>query len=86
MRTLSGLLLLALAIALLVSELVALVDPALGLEIPASAAIYIQSSPWYVHAVWFAVAAALGWTSMRLLNRGILGRLVRGRGFTPAER
>ncbi|HEX2208445.1 MAG TPA: hypothetical protein VHG93_12235 [Longimicrobium sp.] len=41
--------------------------------------------PWYVLAGWFAAAAIAGWMGVRLLNRGILGRLVRGRGFTPPE-
>lgn len=86
MRTLTGLTLLALATALLVAELFALVDPTHGLELTVPASTFIAASPWYVHAGWFAVAAALGWASARLLNRGILGRLVRGRGFTPAER
>lgn len=86
MRTLFGLVLLALAAALLVAELFALVDPTHGLKLTVPASTFIASSPWYVHAGWFAVAAALGWISARLLNGGILGRLVRGRGFTPAER
>jgi hypothetical protein len=86
MRTLTGLILLALAVSLLVAELFALVDPTLGLELDAPASTFVATAPWYVHAAWFAAAAALGWAAARLLNRGILGRLVRGRGFTPAER
>jgi hypothetical protein len=86
MRTLTGLILLSLATALLVAELFALADPTYGLELADPASTFVAISPWYVHAGWLAVAAALGWGSARLLDRGIVGRLVRGRGLTPAER
>jgi hypothetical protein len=85
MRTFVGLILLGITLTLLVSELVALADP-VGTGLSNDADPYGPPAPWYVHAGWFIVIALMGWVSMRLLNGGILGRLVRGRGFTPAER
>lgn len=83
MRTLLGLILFTLAALLLVAELVMLDPAAAGLGNDADP---YATQPWYVHAGWFAAIGMMGWISIRLLNGGILGRLVRGRGFTPADR
>lgn len=85
MRTLLGLVLLTLAGVLGVLELTALVDPA-GTSLANNADPFGPAPPWYVHAAWFLAVLALLVMALRLLNRGILGRLVRGRGFTPASR
>jgi hypothetical protein len=84
MRTFVGLIGLGMALMLLVGELMTLADPQAGFEMANAADIYVATSPWYVHAGWFAVIAVMGWISLRLLDRGYLGRLARGRGLTPA--
>lgn len=85
MRTCSGLLLLFAASWAFFLELEALVKPAATpYEDPADR--FTIPLTWYVHLGWFAVTTAVAWTAIRLLNRGILGRLVRGRGFQPAPR
>jgi hypothetical protein len=78
MRTALGLICFLGAFVLLIVEIVAVGDPG---TLPASD----QSAPWYAHIIWFAMIGALGWMAMRLLRDGI-GRLIRGRGFTPADR
>jgi hypothetical protein len=83
MRTFLGLIVLALAILLLSFELIALADP-VGTQMANDADPFGPPPPWYVHAAWFAVIAVLGWASVRLLSPGIVGRLIRGRGLTPA--
>lgn len=83
MRTFFGLILLALAILLLSVEMIALADP-VGTQMADDANPFGPPPPWYVHAAWFGVIAILGWASARLLSPGIVGRLVRGRGLTPA--
>lgn len=79
MRTALGLIFFLGALVLLVAELIVLGDPG-AFTVPASRA---APAPWYVHTVWFLVIGALGWMAARLLNGGIVGRLVRGRGLTP---
>ncbi len=76
---------LALAVLLGLMEFVALTDPA-GTGLANDAAPNGPAAPWYEHVGWTVVAGALAWGGVRLLNRGIVGRLVRGRGFTPAPR
>jgi hypothetical protein len=83
MRTLVGLILLGIALMLLAGELMALSNP-LDTGLSNDAGPYGPAAPWYVHAGWFAVIAVMMWTSLRLLDRGYLGRLARGRGLTPA--
>jgi hypothetical protein len=83
MRTFFGLILLALAILLLIVELMTLADPMAGLRMSGPADIFVATAPWYVHAGWFVVIGITGWASARLLSGGIVGRLVRGRGLTP---
>jgi hypothetical protein len=85
MRTFVGLIMLGIALMLLAGEIAALADP-VGTGLSNDAVPYGPTAPWYVHAGWFAVIALMGWASIRLLSRGILGRLVRGRGLTPAAR
>lgn len=85
MRTLTGLGMLGLAAIMGLLEVVALADPA-GTRLANDGAPFGPPAPWYEHVLWIAVIAALAWGGVRLLNRGILGRLVRGRGLTPAER
>ena len=85
MRTLTGLVLLALAWLFGMMEMVALADPA-GTSLANDAAPFGPAPPWYVHAGWIAAILAMVALSLWLLNGGILGRLVRGRGLTPAER
>ena len=82
MRTALGLIFFLGALVLLVAELIVLGDPG-AFTVPASRA---APAPWYVHAAWFLAIGAMGWMAARLLRHGILGRLVRGRGFTPAAR
>ncbi|HEY0017415.1 MAG TPA: hypothetical protein VGC13_13980 [Longimicrobium sp.] len=82
MRTALGLIFFLGALVLLVVELIVLADPG-GLT--PSSGVGSFAAPWYVHAGWFMVIGAMGWMAMRLLRDG-LGRLVRGRGFTPAAR
>lgn len=83
MRTLVGLTLLGIALMLLAGEVMALSNP---VDTGPSNDInpFGPPVPWYVHAGWFAVIAVMGWISLRLLDRGYLGRLARGRGLTPA--
>jgi hypothetical protein len=83
MRTLVGLTLLAIALMLLAGEVMAL-DPRAGLQMANVASVYVARSPWYVFAGRLAAIAVMVWISLRLLARGYLGRLARGRGLTPA--
>ena len=83
MRTFLGLILLAFTLLLLVSEIVALSDPA-AITMTSDGDAFGPPEPWTAHARWFAIIALTGWASVRLLGGGILGRLVRGRGLTPA--
>jgi hypothetical protein len=85
MRTLLGVVLFTVAGALCLLELAALADPA-GTALANDASPFGPAPAWYVHAAWLVVVVALFIAAIRLLNRGILGRLVRGRGFTPAAR
>lgn len=45
-----------------------------------------EHAAWWVHALLLVIGGALARVSWRMVSRGYLGRLVRGRGFTPAER
>jgi hypothetical protein len=85
MRTLSGICLLLFAFLLGVMEMAALADPA-PTALAHDAEALAPAAPWYAHAMWIATMAVCAWFGARLVNRGILGRLVRGRGFTPAAR
>lgn len=85
MRTVAGLTLLGISLALLVSQLAALADPRAGLRMDDAADVFVATSPWYVHAGRLAVIALMGWVSLRLLNCGAPDRPVSARGFTPAE-
>jgi hypothetical protein len=82
MRTFFGLVLLAFATLLLSLELMALADPA-GTQLANDADPFGAPPPWYVHAAQWALIVAATLASSWLLNGGILGRLVRGRGLTP---
>jgi hypothetical protein len=82
MRTLIGLILLAFAGLLGMMEMVALTDPATT-AMASEVAPFGPAAPWYVHAGWIAAILAMLTLSVWLLNGGILGRLVRGRGLTP---
>jgi hypothetical protein len=46
----------------------------------------IRLPPWYVMTGLLSATALLGWLGIRLRKRGTLGRMVRGRGISPAER
>ena len=83
MRTIVGLMLLALATATLASELMYLADPAMGMRLADPAYVFIALPTWYVRAARWALIALTGWAAARLLGHGIVGRLVRGRGLTP---
>jgi hypothetical protein len=83
MRTFFGLILLVLAVLMLTSELMYLADPTMGLPLSNAADVFIASPPWYVHAGRWMLIVAATLASSWLLNGGILGRLVRGRGLTP---
>ncbi|HEX6041058.1 hypothetical protein [Longimicrobium sp.] len=85
MRTLTGLLLLMLAMLLGLVEAIALADP-VGTRMANDAAPFGPAEPWYVHAAWIAVICLMTGVAARLLDGGIVGRLVRGRGLTPAPR
>jgi hypothetical protein len=85
MKTLVGFCLLLLAFLLGVMEYVAIMDPA-QTALANDGDPYAPPAPWYVHAAWFAVMGSMAAAGLWLLNRGILGRLVRGRGLTPAPR
>lgn len=85
MKTFVGFCLLLFAFFLGWMEFVAIVDPA-STALANDADPYAPPQPWYVHAVWIAISIACAWAGTWLLNRGILGRLVRGRGLTPAPR
>ena len=85
MKTFVGLCLLLLAFFLGWMEVMAIVDPA-NVALANDSAPFAPPQPWYVHLLWIVVAVACAWAGTRLLNRGILGRLVRGRGLTPAPR
>ena len=85
MRTLVGSLMLALAVLLGLMELATLPGPAAATSLASNGVPLAPAAPWYEHLGWTALALALAWGGVRLLNGGILGRLVRGRGFTPAE-
>ncbi|HYW13985.1 MAG TPA: hypothetical protein VE871_18620 [Longimicrobium sp.] len=84
MRTLLGLVLFGLAFTLGLLVIMGLADPA-GASMANDADPFGPVPPWYVPAAWLALALALLIAAIRLLNGGILGRLVRGRGLTPAE-
>lgn len=83
MRTALGLAVLALAILLTLAEMETMAHPAAtvlsrdGLPVG-------PGEPGHVHALWAIVIVLLLFASVRLLSDGILGRLVRGRGLTPA--
>lgn len=83
MRTFFGLILLVLAVLALSSELMYLADPTMGLRLANPADVFIASPPWYVHPAPWALIVAATLAASWLLNGGILGRLVRGRGLTP---
>jgi len=85
MRTLVGSCLLLFAFFLGMMEIAAITDPA-QTALSNDADPYAPAPPWYEHAIWIVLVAVCAWAGVRLLNRGILGRLVRGRGFTPAPR
>lgn len=82
MRTLIGLILSVVAYGLLVFELGALADPFTarlgGLPTPLG-----RDPAWYQHALWLGAIVLMGWAGARLLDGGIVGRLVRGRGLVP---
>lgn len=82
MRTLLGLTLIAAAGYGFLVIAVVLSDYWAGRS-PAAHPVFLP--PWYVTTGWLSVSAIFGWLGIRLLNRGTLGRLVRGRGITPAE-
>lgn len=42
------------------------------------------ASTWWMYALMLVAGLAIGRYSLRLLHRSYIGRLVRGRGFTPA--
>lgn len=83
MRTVLGLCLAALAGVLLTLQMLVLADAAAA---SAGNVFHFAPVPWYVRAVPLLGIAVLGCTAARLLRDGIVGRLVRGRGFTPAAR
>jgi hypothetical protein len=83
MRTLLGIALLTAAFWSLVLGLLVLSYPPPP-EVPYDPFGYY--APWYVRAAWITATGGMAWTGGRLLNRGMLGRLVRGRGLTPADR
>lgn len=85
MRTATGLLLLTLALMLGMLELMALADPALA-RLEDDGNPFGPPEPWYVHAGWIAGVCLMLAASAWLLSGGIVGRLVWGRGLTPAPR
>ncbi|HEX5872064.1 MAG TPA: hypothetical protein VFY65_16660 [Longimicrobium sp.] len=84
MRTLLGLIIAVSAYLLLSYTLGWVSDPAGMAE---RTGVYpFAAPPWQMSAGVLLVAALMGWIAVRLLRAGIVGRLVRGRGFTPAAR
>lgn len=82
MRTLAGLTFSIAACLLLGSMLSLLSDPAGTAE---RTRVYpFAPPPWQFSISAVLVAALMGWLAVRLLRPGIVGRLVRGRGLTPA--
>lgn len=75
MRIVFGLLLLAVALLLGMSELLAIADPA-GTSLSNDADPFGPPAPWSEHAVRIAIAAVTGWAGARLLKGN--GRLVSG--------
>ena len=77
MRTFLGLIMLSIALLLVAGEIAVISDPA-------GMAPHGMLEPWFMYAGRIAVYALIGWVGLRLLDRGYLGRLTRGRGLTPA--
>lgn len=83
MRTLTGLILSVAAYMLIVFELQALADPFTA-RLGGTPGPLPADPAWYQHALWLTVLLVMGCAGAWLLNGGILGRLVRGRGLSPA--
>jgi hypothetical protein len=83
MRTLIGLMLSVASYMLLVFELQALADPFTA-RLDGGMPGPLGTDPaWYQHALWIAALVLMGAAGAWLLSRGIVGRLVRGRGLVP---
>lgn len=83
MRTLLGLILIAAAGCGILMIAVVLSDYWAGRS-PAAHPVFLP--PWYMTTGWLSASAILGCFGILLLNRGTLGRMVRGRGIIPAEK
>ncbi|HST58850.1 MAG TPA: hypothetical protein VLK84_09185 [Longimicrobium sp.] len=81
MRTLLGLIIAVSAYLLLSSTLGWVSDPAAMSD--RTGVFPFAPPPWQWSAGEILVAALLGWLAVRLLNGGIVGRMVRGRGLSP---
>ena len=68
MRRGFGALLLVLAAALALGQLVALLDPA-GTQLANDADPFAAPPPWYVHAAWLAACGLLAAAGARLMSR-----------------
>ncbi len=82
MRTLLGLILSVTAYMLIVFELQALADPYTA-RLGGTPGPLPADPAWYQHALWLIVLVAMGCAGAWLLNGGIVGRMVRGRGLSP---
>jgi hypothetical protein len=84
MRTFVGLIIAVSAYLLLSSTLGWVSDPAGMAE---RTGVYpFAPPPWQLSVGEILAAALMGWMAVRLLRAGVVGRLVRGRGLTPADR
>jgi hypothetical protein len=82
MRTLMGLVLSVASYMLLVFELQALADPFTA-RLGGTPGPLGTDPAWYQHALWIAALVLTGCAGAWLLSRGIVGRMVRGRGLVP---
>ena len=79
MRTLLGVILISLSLCLLLVEFYLLETAE-----RAAAGARGMRPDWWQHVGLFLLALAVGWLGFRIARGGFAGRLVRGRGLTPA--
>lgn len=85
MKTVIGVILLVLAGVLAIFQGAAMLEPSV-VRIAYDPDPTLPGPPWQHHVKVLAAIALAAWAGIRFLRGGILDRLVRGRGITPAPR